>query len=579
LCALFLAYLAAWTRGNAAVLFDPMVQADDARTILFPFHRYGPEGALADDPVAREMAAYTPPFVRGLYAVLVPWVGLHVAPKIVQALSLLVLFWAGWIAVRSRRVGLAGGVLLVFLFLHSGYCVRKIAGGLPRSFAFPALALWIAGALAGRERVRVAATVVAAATYPVAALLLLAAEGLYTLRSGLWPTRALRGRLLRYSLTVALAALVLAPYLVSGAAGDRVHTLAEAAAEPAFGRQGRLLVLPFADGGTELMAAMTGPFAARGSAISPAWGALYRRLAGAGPLLFLALLLLIPVARVSAPPLAAASLLLGSIAVYALAIALAFRLYSPARYTDYGGTVVVVALAVASIGHLRARWREPRRAIARNLAATAFIAFLCLLAGDGIVPRTGGALDGRRQARLYEFARGLPSSSRIAAHPLDGDDLPFWAGRSTLVGYETLQPWYVGSWGRQKELTTDLLRALYATDRQELLDFTARHAVTHLLLRPARYDGDFKRDARLFEPFGSFTDGLLEGRAMQDLVLASVPPEAVVFRDRAFLLVDVARLREAWVGGGGEPTAAGRSPTRHSRCSIDCATARLSHCT
>ncbi|MBM4270464.1 MAG: hypothetical protein FJ144_28310, partial [Deltaproteobacteria bacterium] len=43
---LFLAYVVVWVRGNAEVLLDPMVQADDARTILFPFHRYGEEHAL-----------------------------------------------------------------------------------------------------------------------------------------------------------------------------------------------------------------------------------------------------------------------------------------------------------------------------------------------------------------------------------------------------------------------------------------------------------------------------------------------------------------------------------------------------
>src|SRR5262249_2709632 len=52
LWALFLAYAVLWIRGNAEVLFDPLVQADDARTILFPFHRYGSEHALAGDPVA-----------------------------------------------------------------------------------------------------------------------------------------------------------------------------------------------------------------------------------------------------------------------------------------------------------------------------------------------------------------------------------------------------------------------------------------------------------------------------------------------------------------------------------------------
>lgn len=48
------AYLTTWLQGNWGTLTDPLLQNDDARTSLFPFHRYGPEGALADDPIATE---------------------------------------------------------------------------------------------------------------------------------------------------------------------------------------------------------------------------------------------------------------------------------------------------------------------------------------------------------------------------------------------------------------------------------------------------------------------------------------------------------------------------------------------
>jgi hypothetical protein len=544
----FAAYLLVWVRGNADLLFDPLVQADDARTYLFPVHRHG-EGILTGDPLAADMALYTPPLLRALYAVLVPWTGLHAAAKVVQGLCFAVVLAAGWTLLRARRAGLAGAVLLVFLFLHTPFVVNRTAGGLPRSFAFPAIALWTAGALGGRARVRVAGVLLAAATYPVAMLILLAAEGLFVLRSGFRPTRAMRRRLGRVALLAVACAAVLGGFVLGEGRGDRVHSAEEARREPAFGPRGRLSVFPLDDGGAGLVAALNAPFVAS-RLLGKGAGPVGRALATATPLVLFAVLLLFVWTGLSPPPSGAAALLIGTIAVYVLAIALAFRLYAPDRYASYGGTAVALALPLWTLGLLAPRLRGERRAVVRNAAALAFVAAVWVVCGDGVVPRNGVDLDGRTDASLYEFARGLPVESRIAAHPRDGDDLPLWAGRATVAGYETLQPWYVDSWRRQKERTKRLFAALYATDRETVLRFAEEEGVTHLLLRPDRYRQDFRSHARLFEPFDAYTARLLAGVARRDLVLAGVPAEAVVFRDRRFLVVDAARLRSLWRPGG-----------------------------
>lgn len=541
----FLAYLVVWIRGNGEMLWDPLVQADDVRTYLFPFHRYG-DGILADDPLASDMALYTPPLLRALYLVLVPWTGLQAAAKIVQGLGFVLLPVAGWTLLRARRAGLAGAVLLVFLFLHTPFCVNRIAGGLPRSFAFPAIALWLAGALGGRGGVRVAGVLLAAATYPVAMLILLAAEGTLVLRSGLRPTPALRGRLVRAALLAVACTAVVGGFLLGEGRGDRVHTAAEARREPAFGAQGRLSLFPLDDGGATLLNAMTSPFVA--TRFLGKDGPVVSALATAAPLAAFAFLLLLFWTRSSPVPVAAGALSIGTIAVYLLAIAFAFRLYAPDRYASYGGTAVGLALPLYGIGLLAPKMRSPRRATARNLAALAFLGVVCLLGGDGVVPRNGVDLDGRTQASLYDFARGLPDQSKIAAHPLDGDELPFWAGSATVASYETLQPWYVDSWGRQKRRTMSLLRALYATDPDTVLRFATAEGVTHLLLRPDRYRQDFLSRARLFQPFDSFTARLLANVSRRDLVLARIPADAIVFRGSGFVVVDVARLRASWRG-------------------------------
>lgn len=103
LLVVFAAYLGTWIEGQWGWLTDPMLQNDDARTSLFPFHKYGPEGALREDPIANEMIVIAPPAQHLMYGILVPIVGLYGASKVVQLLCLLVLFAAGALLIRAKR--------------------------------------------------------------------------------------------------------------------------------------------------------------------------------------------------------------------------------------------------------------------------------------------------------------------------------------------------------------------------------------------------------------------------------------------------------------------------------------------
>src|SRR5262245_8091578 len=68
---IFAVYVVQWIKANSGMLFDPLLQNDDARTGVFMFHRYGPEHALKDDPIANEMLSLVTPFLRLLYVLLV----------------------------------------------------------------------------------------------------------------------------------------------------------------------------------------------------------------------------------------------------------------------------------------------------------------------------------------------------------------------------------------------------------------------------------------------------------------------------------------------------------------------------
>ena len=212
----FLAYLCYWARMHWGWLFDPLLQNDDARIWLFPFHRYTPGSPLADDPVAMEKLALLPSGIRLLYRFLVPWAGLYAAAKIVQGICLGIIGLSGWALGRSKRGGLAAGILLVFLMLNTRFIPNTMAGGLARGFAFPLSALWVAGVFTRRERLRWAAILLLALTYPMSMVLLLGCEALTALWENLRKTgKAVRLRLLRAILLACVSVLIILPYMAS----------------------------------------------------------------------------------------------------------------------------------------------------------------------------------------------------------------------------------------------------------------------------------------------------------------------------------------------------------------------------
>ncbi len=544
------AYLWAWTQGNWPMLTDPNLQNSDARTSIFPFHRYD-SGALADDPIANEMLALVPIGVHAMYRVLVPMTDVFVAPKIVQALALAVLVYAAVVMARSRRAGLGAAALLLFAVLHDWFAVYRVAGGLPRAFGFPCFALWLSGVVANRPWVRRAAPVLAALTYPSVMNMILAAEGLYTLR-GLGKTRhsVVGRRLLRYFAVVGVCFVAVLPAVVGGEDRGPIHTLEQAKKEPAFGKTGRLWILPFAEPTKVFGEAFVDQMKPRGKSFSNELRKAYKEDWEAYGVAIFALLLVFAMLRFCPTPWLALAFFCGSAILYVLSRALAFQLYSPERYYSFGMRMASITLIVVILSHAWF-WLRPRaREIFRNLTIVGFILLIWGCTGTGVVKLNGMTIDQRRDKPLYEYIAKLPESVRFASHPMDGDGIPYYSARATMGAFETLQPWFTGSWRRQRARAEDTLRALYSTDPKVVFDYAHRNGVTHFLIDTRRYRKDFRRRSASFDPFTGYAKNLLSGVRLDDLVFANVPKQAVVFRRGSYLVVDVTRLEKVLGGGG-----------------------------
>ena len=543
------AFLRSWLTSYSPALFDPNLQTDDARTALFPFHRYGKGHPLRDDPIANEMIQYQPHAFRLIYFIAVPLIGLLAASKVAQLVCLFIMLVGAAVLARSRRAGLGTAALFVFLFLRDGFVMDRIGGGLPRSFGFPAMALWLAGALAHSKRTRRAGAIVAALTYPSALAMVLGAEGLYALRRfGRPGFRTAWRRVRQYLILVAACAALFAPAALLASGGGPVHTLAQAQEEPAFGKSGRLWLLPLPETGGAFGKQIFAALKATGE--SP-WGTLQDKLyefKGEAAAVFIMLTLAIAFLGFSPVPAPVITFFASSLLMYALSVVFAFKLYSPERYYSYGMHFTVIALAGSTLGLLGPRIPKRWRAPGRNLAAAGFIFFLWSWLGNG-APSHGAmamTIDYRRREPLWDFIKTLPPDSRIASFITDGDDIPLFAQRANNGGFETLQPWLTQSWARQKARAEDTLTAFYATDPRVVIDYTKKYGVTHLLVNRARYGRDFVKRAMTFEPLSSFARDLLADRSPEQCVLSRVPDESIVFDADPTLIVSVDKLAQAW---------------------------------
>lgn len=556
LLVLLAAYLSGWLQGNWGMLTNPELQNDDARTILFPFHQYGSAGALGNDPIASEMLSLVPWGVRALYLAFVPFFDVFVASKLVQAVALGILLWAAAVLARSRRTGLGAAALLIFFVLHTPFASDRLGGGLPRAFGFPCFALWISGVLAQKRLPRFLAPVLLALSYPSIMNLILAAEGLMALRGfGLIKWSVVGRRLRRYVGLVGLCLLCVLPAAMGDAERGPIHTLEQAKQEPAFGRSGRLWILPFAKPLEAISEAFVDPVKIRSDTQIKA---LLQVDDGAElfGMLLLGAFLLLPLFRWVPPPAVALSFFLGTIVIYAISRIFAFSLYSPERYYSFGMRMACLTLLLTCSAHLwfwlKPGWREG----ARNFSAALLIGIVWCVSGSGIQKDSGMVINRSTDQELYAFIRTLPKDARFATHILDGDGIPFWSARATMGTFETLQPWFTGSWAHQKKRAMDTIDALYATEGSEVLRYAQENHVSYFLINRSRYSSQIAKQARSFQPFSSYAADVIGKKNRREFVFSDPPADAVLFKSGRFSVLSVEKLKQSWDSSEGHDVGA-----------------------
>ena len=156
---------------------NPLCFNDDAMSQVPNFMRYYQKGLLADDYGLTHFLATLPVGVRAIYMSLAPFFDPRWVSKVIPYILMVVTLGAMYSAAKPIG-GRAAGWAAVVLALAGDTIMARMAGGLPRSFAYPMLALAMAFLANGRMLALATVTALSAAFYPavsVAAGIVLAA--------------------------------------------------------------------------------------------------------------------------------------------------------------------------------------------------------------------------------------------------------------------------------------------------------------------------------------------------------------------------------------------------------------------
>jgi hypothetical protein len=167
---LVLAYGAA-LQGHINRSMDPFIFNDDARQQIFPFFQYHELGLFPHDYFGTYLrACFLPPSYCAFYKLGAMAVDPAVLSKVLPYFLLAVTVVSAAVAAR-RLAGSFGALLAAALALSSEMFLDRMAGGLPRAFAFPTAALTAAALMYGRPRLLAVIVCASAGFYPTAAML------------------------------------------------------------------------------------------------------------------------------------------------------------------------------------------------------------------------------------------------------------------------------------------------------------------------------------------------------------------------------------------------------------------------
>ncbi len=543
-------------RQHVARSAEPLVFNDDARQQIFPFFPYHEAGLFPDDYAAAYYRACLPLGYRALYTIGALFADPATISKVVPYVLLAVVVVSVAIAAR-RLAGFFGALLATSLVLSSDLFLGRMAGGLPRAFAFPLLAAAAAALVCGRARILAAIVCVGAAFYPAGAmpagialaLVLFVLPRRHRGDAVSWHF----GRRARVVLGAGVvSALILMPTLLAARGYGTTLRPADVTMYPEIGPGGRYGPgdrAPFAsfpDSAVEQVRAVLKP---AGQAWAPTVQEWAKRGGGRGAAsngdtvlaILGGVLLLGGLLLAVRDPGGRRLLALGAAAWLGHLVArpVAPYFYLPQRYAAYPVPILFVVLlpaAAAAIGGVFSRRRAA--SVPAVIAVVALAAVVVLPFGGRGSATSGLGIDAQPQRRLFDFLHTLPKDALIAGWPSDLDSVPYVSRRQAFVTYELHQAFHQGYADEMRRRMRALVDAYFASDPAPLLRLRDEFKVTHLVFQQSR----LSRPPSYFKPFDTWTRKAFGPGAAKGFELPRRVNEAKVFADGPYIVLDLRKL-------------------------------------
>lgn len=214
-------------------------------------------------------------------------------------------------------------------------------------------------------------------------------------------------------------------------------------------------------------------------------------------------------------------LLVVSTGMFLAAHAVWLRLFFPDRYTMHSLQIIMAisaGLAITVLLDGLKQWAEKTPDISNFLpsinkkqvlawSAIAIVASVLVLypnlAWGKRFPKTGYIAV--EAPIIYDFLLATPPDTMVASLAEEANNIPTFAKRAILVGREYGNPYHIGFYREFKQRSTDLIRAQYTSNLQEVKEFIQKYKISFWLVEKTAFNPDYLTDnwRRLYQPAAS----------------------------------------------------------------------------
>lgn len=202
------------------------------------------------------------------------------------------------------------------------------------------------------------------------------------------------------------------------------------------------------------------------------------------------------------------SMLFSGIIMYYAADIFLLKLYFPSRYIANAGAVLGLITYPLLIHFLI------NKIPIKNIQKLLKILLLVVIISVGFLNLKVNKFDiGSDNAPLYDYIGTLPKSVLIAAHPVEADNIPYFAKRSVYINRETSNPHYDVFWEEISRRTREFFDAYYAEDIHSVCNFISRNNIDYIVIKREHFSEEYLKNQKFyFEPFNSYINSILQQR-------------------------------------------------------------------